>query len=250
MQNGSWSYQTCICYLHMLTKESTTSQENGSRDFWQISNSVLNKGKSSIPPLFNRPEVLTFPSDKAKLFAKNFSKNCHLDDSGNSLPVFPSNFRLRTNLKLHNISITLKMARKVISNLDSSKASRVGCIPVAVLKNCEPELSYILAELFDMCLKESCFPGCWKGSWVVLVFRNVGERSTAKNYHHVSLLSVASKEFRMLDFSTNLSLMEFLVRYLALFLLFSIIGGFRWFWMGNLLKNIQLMLESYFFFSQ
>ena len=85
---------------------------------------------------------------------------------------------------------------------------------------------------------------------MVLVFRNVGERSTAKNYHHVSLLSVASEEFRMLDFSTNLSLMEFLVRYLALFLLFSIIGGFRWFWMGNLLKNIQLMLESYFFFSQ
>ena len=124
------------------------------------------------------------------------------------------------------------------------------CIPVVLLKNCERELSYILAELVNMSLKESCFPGYWKVSSVVLVFRNVGERSTAKNYHHVSLLSVASKEFRMLDFSTNLSLMEFLVRYLALFLLFSIIGGFRWFWMGNLLKNIQLMLESYFFFSQ
>ena len=32
--------------------------------------------------------------DKAKLFAKNFSKNSNLDDSGISLPVFPS----RTNL--------------------------------------------------------------------------------------------------------------------------------------------------------
>ena len=50
---------------------------------------------------------------------------------------------------------------------------------------------------------------------MVLVFRNVRERSNAKNYHHVSLLSVVSKEFGMLDFSTNLSLMEFLVRYLA-----------------------------------
>ena len=37
-------------------------------------------------------------SDKAKLFAKNFSKNSNLDDSGISLPIFPS----RTNLKLHN----------------------------------------------------------------------------------------------------------------------------------------------------
>ena len=64
-----------------------------------------------------------------------------------------------------------------------------------VLKNCEPEPSYILAELFNKCLKESCFPDCWKVSSVVPVFKNVGERSTAKNYHRVSLLSVVSKVF-------------------------------------------------------
>ena len=63
---------------------------------------------------------------KTKLFAKNFSKNSNLDDSGISLPVFPS----RTNLKLHNISITPKMVKKVITNLDSSKASGPDCIPV------------------------------------------------------------------------------------------------------------------------
>ena len=43
-------------------------------------------------------------------------------------------------------------------NLDPSKVSAPDCIPVVVLKNCEPELSYILAKLFSMCLKESCFP--------------------------------------------------------------------------------------------
>ena len=47
----------------------------------------------------------------------------------------------------------------------------------------------------------------------------------------------------MLVFFTNLSLMEFQVRYLALFLLFSVIDGFEWFWMESLHKNIQLMLE-------
>ena len=95
-------------------------------------------------------------SDKAQWFAKNFSKNFNLDDSGISLPAFPS----RTNLKLHNISVTPKMVKKVIMNLDLSKASSPDCIPVVVLKNCEPELSYILAELFNKCLKESCFPDC------------------------------------------------------------------------------------------
>ena len=37
------------------TKESITSQKLGSRDFGQIANSVLNKGKSAIPSLFNDP---------------------------------------------------------------------------------------------------------------------------------------------------------------------------------------------------
>ena len=80
-------------------------------------------------------------------------------------------------------------------NLDLSKASGPDCIPVVVLKNCEPELSYILAELFNMCLKESCFPDCWKVSFMVAVFKNIEERSSAKNYCPVSLLYLVSNVF-------------------------------------------------------
>ena len=134
---------------------------------------------------------------------------------------------------------------------------------------------------------------------MVLVFKNVGERSTTKNYHPVSLLCVVSKVFEkllnrivdhlekyglfsissmvlglldqlqifsqlyliellvfltglgllklwhliypglltgfgMLVYFTDLSLMEFQVRYLALFLLFSVIDNFEWFWMESL----------------
>ena len=137
------------------------------------------------------------------MFAENFSKNFNLDDSGISLPVFPS----RTHLKLHNISVTPKMVKNVIMNLNLSKASGPDCIPVVVLKNCESELSYILAELFNKCLKESCFPDCWKVSSVVPVFKNVGEGSTAKNYRPVSLLSVVSEFFEKL---TNNSIVDHL----------------------------------------
>ena len=45
------------------TKETITSQKLGSPDFWQIANSVLNKGKFAIPPLFSGPEVLSSASD-------------------------------------------------------------------------------------------------------------------------------------------------------------------------------------------
>ena len=234
--------------------------------------------------------MLSCASDKAKLFAINFSKNSNLHDSGISLPLFLS----KTNLKLHNISISPKMVKNVTMNLDLSKTSGPDCMPVVVLKNCEPELSYILAELFNKCLKESGKPDCWKVSSVVPVFKNVGERSTAKNYCPVSLLSVVSKanekvvnnrtvdhlekcfflissmvlglfdqlqifshlyliellglltglellevwhliyprlltEFGKLVFFTNLILMEFQVRYFALFFLFSVVDGFKWF---------------------
>ena len=97
--------------------------------------------------------MLSPAPDKAKLFSENFSQtltNSNLDDSGVSVPVFPS----RTNLKLQNISVTPKMVKKVIMNLDLSKASGLDCISVVVLKNSEPELSYILAELLDR--QEKC----------------------------------------------------------------------------------------------
>ena len=42
------------------------------------------------------------------------------------------------------ISVTPKMVKKVIMNLDLSKASGPDCIPVVALKNCAPELCYIL----------------------------------------------------------------------------------------------------------
>ena len=133
------------------TKESINSHQFCSRDFWRIANSVSNKDKTALPPLFNGLKVSSSTSDKAKLFAEN----SNVDNSGISLPVFPS----RTNLKLH-ISLTPRMVKKVILSLNLSTASGPDGIPVAVLKNCEPDLSQILAELFNKCLKEFFSPGC------------------------------------------------------------------------------------------
>ena len=76
------------------TKESITSQKIGSRDFWQIADSVLNTDKSAITPIFNDPEVLSSTSNKIK-------NSTPVDGSGISLPVFSS----KTNLKLYNISV-------------------------------------------------------------------------------------------------------------------------------------------------
>ena len=95
--------------------------------------------------------MLSSPSDKTNLFAKIFSKNSNVDDSSIFLPTFPS----RTNLKLHNIHVTPKQV-KVIINFELSKVSGLYYISAVVLQKCEHDLSCILAELFNLCLKESC----------------------------------------------------------------------------------------------
>ena len=63
--------------MHMLLKQKRSSLPRNLAlgPFWRIANSVHNRGKSAIPPLFNSPEVLSSAFDKVQLFAKNFSKN-------------------------------------------------------------------------------------------------------------------------------------------------------------------------------
>ena len=85
---------------------------------------------------------------------------------------------------------------------------------MVVLKNCEPELSYVLAELFNKCLKEPCSLDCSKVSSVVPIFKNIWEQSTAKTYCPVSLLSVVGKVFE-----------KFSQRNVAFFLISSMVLG-------------------------
>ena len=62
--------------------------------------------------------------------------------------------------------VNLKLVKKVKTKLHLPKAPGPYCIaPIAVfaLKKCESELWYILAELFKICLKESCLEGLMCG---------------------------------------------------------------------------------------
>ena len=58
-------------------------------------------------------------------------------------------------MRFNDISVTPKLMKKIITILDLPKASGPDCVQVVVLKNCEPELSYILADLFNICIIKS-----------------------------------------------------------------------------------------------
>ena len=73
-----------------------------------------------------------------------------------------------------------------MAGIDFSETSGRDCIAVVVLKNYEPELLYILADLPIMCLKEFCFRELWKVSSVVSLYECLGKVYN-KYFHPVSL---------------------------------------------------------------
>ena len=66
---------------------------------------------------------------------------------------------------------------------------------MAIRKKCKHEILFILAEILNMCLKESYLLDFWKVSSKVPIFRNVEEREF---FGPVSLLSVVGKSFKNL----------------------------------------------------
>ena len=64
---------------------------------------------------------------------------------------------LLSKMKLHSSSINFKIDKTIITAVDFSMACAPNCISVVALKDCEHELSLILANLFNICFKEFCF---------------------------------------------------------------------------------------------
>ena len=155
--------------MHMLIKQkSFTSHKPGCWDFQRIASSVvLNKGNSAKLPQFNSPQVFSSACDKAKLL-KPFLETL-IGITQVCLPAFFS----RTNLTLCNTSVSSKFIEKVITNLDLSKTFDLDCIPVVILKNCEPAIFYILAnssiyQSFPYKNHCKCYEKLASRSWPVL----------------------------------------------------------------------------------
>ena len=94
---------------------------------------------------------------------------------------------------------------------------------MVVLKNSELEISYILAELFTMFLKESCVTDCWKDSSALPLLKSPGKSVWLKTTVLLVFFVILSQIFGLISF--------FLRR------LRVVLAGL------SLHRNIQLMLE-------
>ena len=132
------------------------------------------------------------------MFAKISFMNSNLDDSG----ICSSSFLSRINMRTHNIPVTRDLVKEVIVDLDSLKVTWPGCIPVAAVKNCEPELLYVLAH---------CNQGPGK-SWKVLEFDKCpGLLINFKKYVRLSWNSYMRKSIfdHLLSFSKYFIMIDF-----------------------------------------
>ena len=101
-------------------------------------------------------------------------------------------FLLELTWNCTDILVTAYLVKMIISSLDSAKASGPDCTPVAILNNCERERSYILVDLFNMYLKESCFPDCWKVLSAAPAFKMFGRDIPPKV---ITLFSLFDRKF-------------------------------------------------------
>lgn len=164
------------------------TMELGSRDFWWKVNIFLNKSKSAVPQLLSGVEVLSSPFGKSKLFAEIISENSNLDGLENLLSFRSS----RTIPKLHNLSVTPKMLKKVINTFNSSKGSGPYCIPLVALSNCAPKL--LSSLIFLIMFKVILFFISLESLICEPCVQERQERFVAKNYCYVSRLCVKYQE--------------------------------------------------------
>lgn len=145
-----------------------------------------------------------------------FLDDCNLDESGSFLRVCS----LWTDIRLHHNFVNCKTMKKVITILAFPKVSDRDFIPVEVLKNCEPELWKIMADLCTMCCNESLFPECWNILYVLPVFTSVMKITKAKIATLLSLVSVVIGFIeklvnrRLVDHLEKCGLLRFLISFL------------------------------------
>ena len=157
---------------------------------------------SRFPPLINPDGTISSnPFSKADTFAKTFSSNSTLDDSGHSPHAYPHH-----PSTMPDICFSTRVVRQTLLKLDVKKATGPDGIPPIVLRKCAPELAPILSRLFRLSYSVGTLPTPWKHAHVFPVPKK-GDKSNPSNYRPIALTSVLSK---IMESIINKRLLSFL----------------------------------------
>ena len=172
--------------------------QKNSKLYWSLLKIFLNNKKiPNIPPLFYENRFITDFKEEAQLFNILFFKQCSLIPNNSSLPA---DVNYITDKRLSTVTFSARDIRKIIQNLDSSKAHGHDNLSIRMLKICGDSICLPLEMIFKQALLTGMFPSEWKKGNIFPIHKK-GDKQNIKNYRPVSVLPICCKIFERLVFN-------------------------------------------------
>ncbi len=135
------------------------------KKYWSVMNEIFgNKVKASIPTLIDNNVTYSTDLEKANLFVELFSAQCSVDPPppGYSLP----DIEYLTDQRLSNVTFEVDQVFRILSSLDTNKATGPDGIGNRLLKECANTLAIPLTDIYNKSMNDMVFPDDWKLSHI------------------------------------------------------------------------------------
>ena len=194
----------------MLTDnaDSDRAPRNNMKKLWTYIKAQRTEA-ANVAPLKVNGRLVTDARDRAEALNKQFH-----NAFSQKITCTEEEFQERTNLDTcpstttcSSINITDAGVRKLMKNLDPSKAPGPDGISPKLLKELADDLSPALTLLFQSSLKTGIVPQDWRTANVTPVYKK-GERYRPENYRPISLTSIPCKIMEHIVTSTVMTFAE------------------------------------------
>ena len=155
-----------------------------SKDFWPTIKPFLSKkgsdGGSEVilcegeKVISDQAEVCTIFNSFFANVASDIGKDCHIDN----MEEHPSIQKIKQNLPTNTPKFSFKPVsrseiNKILSSIDSKKATGADNIPAKIIKSCISPISGVLANLINNKFQHGKFPASLKGAQVVPIHKKM-----------------------------------------------------------------------------
>ena len=176
-------------YVGIETKLQNSS--NNSKNYWKIIKNALGTNKTeAIPCIVDGDTTATCNSEKAEILNSFFAAQSTIPPAPPDHELPPFNYL--TNNPINSVQTSPHEVFKILTHLDTNKASGPDLISNKILKECAASLSEPLADLFNNSFNQGKFPQSWKQANVTPIHKK-DDRQSKSNYRPISLLSNISK---------------------------------------------------------
>ena len=173
-----------------------SSSVKSSKDFWAVFNR-LTPNRQRIPDnLTHNAHSAKSSQDKADLLNRFFA-SCFTSPASSTTGSPPITSSSAPNTSLSSFTCSQDDVFHLLSTCKIKTASGPDGISSAMLRGTAESISPSLTTLFNLSLEQGVVPTDWKISNVTPIHK-CGEKSLAKNYRPISLLSLVSKALERL----------------------------------------------------